>query len=82
MMIYSLLLSLKRRFGFNVYMEQHVKDNLNFYFDNVNAIPSLDQLCLDSYPWETMKFSPLNFEDEFAQTGFAYEFPERVRFKN
>ncbi len=67
-----------RSYGYRVFLEQSVLDNLDYYFDFDSAIASLDTLCMDTYPWETFARSPLMLESVNNRRGNAYELARKV----
>lgn len=54
MLGFSLLWALKKTLGYAVYVEPHVKVNLDHLFVNMPSLPSTDWLCQrKNDPWET-----------------------------
>ena len=50
---YAFLLALKLKYGFRVFLEGRHLEHLSYFFDNIDQIESLDDLCdeEDSFPW-------------------------------
>ena len=45
------MLSMKKEYGFSSYLESRLLANLQEYFNNINGIPKLEELCIDEYLW-------------------------------
>jgi hypothetical protein len=54
MLAYAMMLSAKRAFGLRVFLEDHVLQNLRYYFQDVFDVPSLDTICQEQVSWEQL----------------------------
>ena len=50
---YAFLLALKLKYGFRVFLEGRHLEHLSYFFDNIDQVESLDDLCDEgeSFPW-------------------------------
>ena len=50
---YAFLLALKLKYGFRVFLEGRHLEHLSYFYDNIDQVESLDNLCDegDSFPW-------------------------------
>ena len=75
MLGYSLMVAMKRVFGFRTFVASvHLRD-LDVYFENATAVTSLDRLCDEgrSYEWVEHLTAP-----KFVPVGKAVNFCEGV----
>lgn len=50
---YAFLLALKLKYGFRVFLEGRHLEHLSYFYDNIDQVESLDDLCDEgnSFPW-------------------------------
>ena len=50
---YAFLLALKLKYGFRVFLEGRHLEHLSYFYDNIDQVESLDDLCDEgeTFPW-------------------------------
>ena len=75
MLGYSLVLGVHRATNHTVLMEQRVLDTLGHYFEDFDPSPvgSMDEVCENTFPWESFVFNPQMLAEERFRIGGAIE---------
>lgn len=78
MMGYAMMLTLRKLFNLQTFLEPEVVSALQRYFVNIDQIPTWDSLCRESYPWTTFMSAPALLNQSEYREGSAFELPVKV----
>lgn len=84
MFAYALLLALKRKYGYRVFLEGRHLEHLSYYFQNINDVESLDVLCDEesSFPWENVTQTWHYLGQDNVRHGHYIDYASQVSLKN
>ena len=76
---YSLMMSMKKEYGFRTFLDTAVILNLKYYFKNINNVSKSESLCFYEYPWMEYLKSPQTLaQDKLLSTGHAIQYVKGV----
>ena len=79
MLGYSLMLSMKKEYGFRTFLDTAVLLDLKYYFKNIRNVSKSESLCFYEYAWTDYFKSPQTLgQDKLLSTGHAIQYVKGV----